>query len=265
MNTLYRFFADGGELLYVGRTRNPARRFEKHSHEKPWWEAVSRIEMEQLPTHELLCRAENAAIKAEKPRHNIRGNGHEPPHRHQAPPGRRTASGTGQTWRFEDRYGRDRRDRILELYWEVEGSSMSDDYWPEEISATELLREWWRKYGRNDYSESYGISPGVNPIFWYIGGNGCFESAPFCQMKRELCKRRGFKDEDFFTFFSWPESEQTGESLRFCDLPVPDERWSEDHADKGGFIQEALGWKPAPFQPYADFKALAATARIALP
>ncbi len=31
-----------------------------------------------------------------------------------------------------------------------------------------------------------------------------------------------------------------------------------DHADKGGFIQEATGWKPSPLQPFVNVETLAA-------
>lgn len=75
MNTLYRFFTADDKLLYVGRSRNPARRFEKHANDKPWWENVARIQMEQRSSHVDLCEAEAQAIKTEKPLHNIRLNG----------------------------------------------------------------------------------------------------------------------------------------------------------------------------------------------
>lgn len=75
MNTLYRFYAADGSLLYIGITRDPARRFAKHSHEKPWWETVARIDMEQHPTRGALQVAERLAINAEKPLHNIQMNG----------------------------------------------------------------------------------------------------------------------------------------------------------------------------------------------
>lgn len=72
---LYRFFAADDTLLYVGMTRNPARRFEKHSSEKPWWSGVARIEIEHFATRDELKEAERCAIQDEKPVHNIRMNG----------------------------------------------------------------------------------------------------------------------------------------------------------------------------------------------
>jgi predicted GIY-YIG superfamily endonuclease len=72
---LYRFFSADEQLLYVGMTRNPARRFEKHSGDKSWWGEIARIEMQQFGTIEELRAAERAAIEAEHPVHNIRMNG----------------------------------------------------------------------------------------------------------------------------------------------------------------------------------------------
>lgn len=81
---LYRFFAGDDRLLYVGMTKNPARRFEKHGYDKSWWSDVKRIEMEHHSTIVALREAERATIKNEKPVHNIRMNGHHPS-RPQAP------------------------------------------------------------------------------------------------------------------------------------------------------------------------------------
>jgi predicted GIY-YIG superfamily endonuclease len=71
---LYRFFGADDQLLYVGMTKNPARRFEKHGYTKGWWSDVVRIEMEHHPTIDALREAERQAIKSEKPVHNIRMN-----------------------------------------------------------------------------------------------------------------------------------------------------------------------------------------------
>lgn len=54
-------------------------------------------------------------------------------------------------------------------------------------------------------------------------------------------------DEDFLTVYAWPES-AAGERVNFNRLPVRDKLW-QGQADKGGFIQEATGWKPAPLAP----------------
>lgn len=68
---LYRFFAADGELLYVGITMNPAARWPKHSHQKPWWTEVESITLETFPSREEVLDAEREAIKTEHPRHNV--------------------------------------------------------------------------------------------------------------------------------------------------------------------------------------------------
>ncbi len=77
--TLYRFFDGTDDLLYVGLSINPGKRFEKHRAEKPWWVDVSRIQMEQHPDLETLRQAERVAIQNEKPRHNVLMNGSRAP------------------------------------------------------------------------------------------------------------------------------------------------------------------------------------------
>ena len=71
-HALYRFFSSSGDLLYVGITCNPARRFEKHGDTKDWWPEVVRIEMEHHPDRAGVLAAERAAVQAEKPKYNVR-------------------------------------------------------------------------------------------------------------------------------------------------------------------------------------------------
>jgi len=73
--TLYRFYGADDALLYVGLTRNPGRRFEKHAGDKSWWHAVARIQLEQFGNLADLREAERRAIAAEHPQYNIRMNG----------------------------------------------------------------------------------------------------------------------------------------------------------------------------------------------
>lgn len=72
MNTLYRFYAKNGKLLYIGRTHHIESRFSSHRREKPW-ERVSRITLEHYDTADDLCRAEAAAIRDEAPLWNVQG------------------------------------------------------------------------------------------------------------------------------------------------------------------------------------------------
>lgn len=73
---LYRFYDAAGDLLYVGQTINPGRRMEKHRGTNAWWGDVARIDMEQFPDRPALLAAERAAIKEDKPKHNVRMNGY---------------------------------------------------------------------------------------------------------------------------------------------------------------------------------------------
>jgi len=42
-------------------------------------------------------------------------------------------------------------------------------------------------------------------------------------------------------------------------LPVQDKLWRPGQAGKGGFIQEATGWKPAILQPFVYLQSLLET------
>lgn len=118
----------------------------------------------------------------------------------------------------------------LQLYWEVHGDPVSDDYTPVETPAAELWAAWRRQY------------PGDKlRIYWSVQGDGLFEAAP----------HSGSGDSDFLTYFTWPEDAE-GNRLRWTDLPVVDKLWNPQSAEKGGFIQEFTGWKPSPFQQEMD-------------
>lgn len=79
-------------------------------------------------------------------------------------------------------------------------------------------------------------------VWWFVQGPGTSEHAPFLRHPQ-------FPDApDFLSEFTWPTNSQTGERLRWARLPVVDKLWNSERGDKGGFIQEATGWKPGPFQ-----------------
>ena len=65
--------------------------------------------------------------------------------------------------------------------------------------------------------------------------------------------------EDFLSYYSWPVNSKTGERLNWLTLPVIDKRWVGKHGEKGGFIQEATGWKPAVLQPFVYLPSLLKT------
>ncbi|NER28870.1 MAG: hypothetical protein F6J89_14840 [Symploca sp. SIO1C4] len=61
---------------------------------------------------------------------------------------------------------------------------------------------------------------------------------------------------DFLNYFTSPVHFKTGEPLNWLSLPVVDKLWNNQRADKGGFIQEATGWKPSILQPFVYLRAL---------
>lgn len=72
---LYRLHDHSGELLYVGITDCPERRWKDHAKDKPWWPDVNDRSVEWLPDRSHALAAEAAAIRAERPRYNFHHNG----------------------------------------------------------------------------------------------------------------------------------------------------------------------------------------------
>lgn len=77
--TLYRMYGGRsiikprGRLLYVGITGNPKRRTAQHRASKVWFPEVTRTKIKVYPTRSAAAAAELAAIRRERPRHNIIG------------------------------------------------------------------------------------------------------------------------------------------------------------------------------------------------
>ena len=69
--TLYRAFDDAGRLLYIGIAVNWASRWERHRQRSAWFDEVARLDLRTYPTRSSAALAEAAAIRAEKPVHNI--------------------------------------------------------------------------------------------------------------------------------------------------------------------------------------------------
>jgi hypothetical protein len=132
----------------------------------------------------------------------------------------------------------------LMAYWEADGDPISDDYLPDEITAHDLLAQWVERYASK-------ASNGLVRIFWFVESrsDGICEYMPFQQHHLQ-------HDEDFLTFYSWPTHPVTGERLNWLSLPVVDKLWRSGRADKGGFIQEATGWKPSILQPWVALESL---------
>jgi len=155
----------------------------------------------------------------------------------------------GTKWRFTALQSGVEKVGELKLYWEVEGDPISDDSLPGEESARELLERWltW-VWDRKAFHHDLGV-PHV-PIHWYVMGDdsGTFEAAPpIIPLDRH---------DNFTPFYSHPAEVDTDEPVNWLRLPVVDKRWRDGAADKGGFIQEATGFKPSSFQPALDLRVL---------
>lgn len=140
----------------------------------------------------------------------------------------------------------------LVAFWEAAFDPISDNYTTDEIGAVDLFRIWAGQV-RAHYPDL------LVPIDWYVDAreNAKFERAPF-QYRRQP----NASQEDFLTYYHWPEDPATGERLNWLQLPVVDKGWNPGFArkggsiTKGGFIQEATGWKPSMLQPYVYLPSL---------
>ena len=150
-------------------------------------------------------------------------------------------------WQFRARPTGVNFEGPLEAVWEVMLDPMSDDYTPDEIDATELLVLWAEKVRKER-------PDGLIPIFWYVQseGQGQFERMPF-QFEHDPDLEQA---EDFLTYLTWPTNSTTGERLNWLTLPVVDKLWNSKRSNKGGFIQEATGWKPSILQPHVFLEGL---------
>jgi hypothetical protein len=158
-------------------------------------------------------------------------------------------------WAYESRRRDHERTTPLVLGWEVNTSSMSDDYLPDEMPARELWRRWLTYVDEHDaWHRSLG-RPWVR-IGWYVTAGddgGVFEFAPH--------EFEPLSGDSFETFFTTPHNDEHGD-INWLRLPVRDGEWNATRADKGGFIQEATGWKPSPLQPAVNIEQITAAARL---
>jgi hypothetical protein len=69
--SLYRHFDGAGRLLYVGVSLDAVARLGRHVRFAAWTAEIARVDVERFPTREAALAAERAAIKAERPLHNI--------------------------------------------------------------------------------------------------------------------------------------------------------------------------------------------------
>jgi predicted GIY-YIG superfamily endonuclease len=72
--TLYKFYNENKELLYVGITSQKDNRWSQHKASKPWWKEHKYVVSDHYDTREEASAAEEQSIKLEKPKYNIKHN-----------------------------------------------------------------------------------------------------------------------------------------------------------------------------------------------
>jgi len=157
-----------------------------------------------------------------------------------------------KTWKVRSLRSGYEWEGILVVFWEASLDPISDDYTPQEITARRLFEQWVKKVHKKYPND-------LLPLHWSVEcrEHGLFEYMPF-QFSHFADRPR----EDFLTFFTWPLNSATGERLNWLTLPVADKLWNSERADKGGFIQEATGWKPAILQPYVYLPTLVSALQV---
>lgn len=71
LHALYRMYDETGQLMYVGISVDPGRRFVQHRSDKPWWDQVVNFTVQPMPTRKAALAAEKDAIKSERPLFNV--------------------------------------------------------------------------------------------------------------------------------------------------------------------------------------------------
>lgn len=60
-----------GKPLYIGRSKNPERRFKQHAKAKDWYPSVDKIKTNSYRTVGKAAKAEKKAIKKQSPTYNV--------------------------------------------------------------------------------------------------------------------------------------------------------------------------------------------------
>lgn len=145
-------------------------------------------------------------------------------------------------WKFCNRQTGEETLGELEAVWEVSLDPISDDYTPSEIDSHDLFNLWVEQV-ETKHPE------GLIPIFWFVHVKGksisTFEWMPF-----QFEHLPDIPQETFLSFFTQPVHPETSQPLNWLTLSAIDKLWNAHRSDKGGFIQEATGWKPSVLQPY---------------
>lgn len=119
----------------------------------------------------------------------------------------------------------------LDAYWEVALDPISDHFTPNDISAEALFQLWVEEVQRK-------YTDGLIPIRWFIRGKGITEFFPY-----QFCS----SEKNFLDYWTHPV-DTNGKLLNFLKLQVRDKLWNKQRCNKGGFIQQAIGWKPSVLQ-----------------
>lgn len=248
--SLYRFYDAAGKLLYVGITRRGWHRFDEHSASKHWWEQVCTTRVKHFATRDAARKAELAAIASERPQHNIADVPKVRTRRRtkmifDASPcriGAHVDAHKSMPCVVKSRYGFTTT-QPLWLYWEVNRDPIADDYYVEERSAGQLYRQWRR-----------GAKGDRERIYWYVEGDGICETAQPGMYDVDVVDPAN--DHWFATYYYPPLEERSRAVVPLQCLPVRDKHWCSSGDAKGGFIQEATGWKPQPFQRWVNLEDL---------
>jgi len=170
----------------------------------------------------------------------------------------------GTLWTYRSRSNPEIvRTEELAYLWEPNGSPITDEYLPSEITAVELWHNWVTGIAAvSNEMHPNRYQPGDVTIAWFITTptlRDTFEGAP----GQLYSPTFDWQPESFLTHFTHPVNAKTGDELNWLRLPVIDRGWNAKRSDKGGFIQEVLGWKPAPLQHTMNVYQLQQAAGIA--
>ena len=188
-----------------------------------------------------------------------------------APPQTVLPYGPGNRWTFRYKGNGYEQTEELALYAEPNGCTLTDDYLPDEITPEALWKLWVDEFADLHHKRWPDLyRPGEVHISWFVtrpSMDGIFEGAPHIRDWRTL---PGLLDadagqEDFLTHYTHPAHVVTGERLNWLRLPVLDRGWNKTASHKGGFIQQATGWKPSPLQPTMDVRQIGAAAGLYVP
>lgn len=150
----------------------------------------------------------------------------------------------------------------IALSWEPDACWITDDYRPHEAGPRVLWDLWVPRIAdmlhNQDPARYLAGDVHINWTVVHATDSGPFEAAPHMLPSAQLWAR-----ENFLTFFTNPVDVKTGEEINWARVPVRDKGWNASEEDKGGFIQELLGWKPSPLQHTMNVHQLAAAAGLA--